>query len=394
MYLYETTIINPIESTIDGAYYNMVLNRPNPTDASADYKKYLTRTLMANSTIDRNLMNIRNYCELSMETLYTNNFRKMYLFDPKRDIKDVYITLKNMKDLNIIGMFDFCTSSISLENAQHLPLYILFGEDRYDSILEPITVPLTRIVEYFEEEDPDTILTRIEDKTIEEIRIEKINKHVESINARFNEMIGSLIEKNDVMWTNDRPTVSKMFDFDSCNHEHQFISLIHEHIIIIFGILAYTLSLSKLLEESTITCVPLQILTSKLETLKEWNHIGDGLACDIFIQNFINSINDRDYKLDNPVKYEKLDSFYDTYFNNMNIVKNIFTNAEDAVPTVVELWDRFCIFTSAFFIMYKSRAHLSSLNYNKILASNDLIKSFVPDYNLIITAQMLETQTL
>ena len=199
MYLYETTIINPIESTIDGAYYNMVLNRPNPTDASADYKKYLTRTLMANSTIDRNLMNIRNYCELSMETLYTNNFRKMYLFDPKRDIKDVYITLKNMKDLNIIGMFDFCTSSISLENAQHLPLYILFGEDRYDSILEPITVPLTRIVEYFEEEDPDTILTRIEDKTIEEIRIEKINKHVERINARFNEMIGSLIEKNDVM---------------------------------------------------------------------------------------------------------------------------------------------------------------------------------------------------
>ena len=130
MYQNEQTTLNArdIERRKAEAYINEYQNSAALTNspATADYKKYLTKSLINRGFLFNNLDNVERIYKASMEELFSNEFKNIFLYAKDRDIKNIYKDIENVKNMGPIGIFDLFSSLVTGINAKYLPTFESF----------------------------------------------------------------------------------------------------------------------------------------------------------------------------------------------------------------------------------------------------------------------------
>lgn len=408
--LYDTIIVNKKDNySKDVEYRNAVLNQSMPIGTS-DYENYFTRTLITHGTNDINLSNINTLYNTKIEELYNEKFKKIYLYNLKRNIKNIYNNIDDLHNMNIIGFFDFCSASLSLETAKRLPTFELFGEDKYNEILDKIDVDIYKpeiiVDETIDGEDPIVDGTSVIDdglKPIEQVFQEKIDILVTKINEKYNNLLIDLKNKNDILFANTLPVILKLFDLNADDRDKMLVLNIHKTIIDIFGLMAYSLSVSKLISTSFVECVPLLIIESKVNVLKNVSNIGELNDLDYFISLWGNYPYKNKNIIIDSTEISDLDDFYYQCYENLKLMKTIFDKNEivdetDSEESIVidrlQEWNDVSMYVSTFILQYKTRANISSLKYKQILDIDVLIKSFIKNYNYTINSDLLLNNTI
>lgn len=153
----KTTIFSRMEDRLKAeAYLNEYQNQASlkNSPATEEYKKYMTKSLINRGFLFKNYESIEALYKSSLQELFTNEFKNVFLYDINRDIKDIYSSIENIKNMGPIGKYDFFSSILTSIGAKYLPTFDSFELD-------------------LNELDFDVSLSNIEKKEIIDLRIDK-----------------------------------------------------------------------------------------------------------------------------------------------------------------------------------------------------------------------------
>jgi hypothetical protein len=153
----KTTIFSRMEDRLKAeAYLNEYQNQASLKNAPAteEYKKYMTKSLINRGFLFKNYESIEALYKSSLQELFTNEFKNVFLYDINRDIKDIYSSIENVKNMGPIGKYDFFSSILTSIGAKYLPTF-----DSFELDLDKL--------------DFDVSLSNIEKKEIIDLRTDK-----------------------------------------------------------------------------------------------------------------------------------------------------------------------------------------------------------------------------
>ena len=114
------------------AYYNEYKNSNPVRYGEEDYKKYLTRLLIARGFFYYNSKRIEDLYKERVDTLYKEEFKKLFLYDTNRSIKDIYTDVDSVVKLNVVGYYDFMSSLLTPNTAKFFKLIEPFTSEDYN----------------------------------------------------------------------------------------------------------------------------------------------------------------------------------------------------------------------------------------------------------------------
>ncbi len=146
------------------AYYNEYKNSNPVRYGEEDYKKYLTRSLIARGFFYYNSKRIEDLYKERVDTLYKEEFKKLFLYDTNRSIKDIYTDVDSIVKLNVVGYYDFMSSLLTPNTAKFFKLIEPFTSDDYN-VLD--------LIEDGEDEDSKKIILaeKLDNYVMEELRL-------------------------------------------------------------------------------------------------------------------------------------------------------------------------------------------------------------------------------
>lgn len=149
------------EDTVNGAHGSIArtyleeyrhLGPLQDAPASHDFKTYMTTSLIRRGILFENSKNINELYRASLEELFSNQFKNIFLYDPKREITGIYTGIENVKNMGPVGTHDMFASLFGLIPAKYLPVFEPFDYDfKNDESID---------VEYTPEEKRIIILSR------------------------------------------------------------------------------------------------------------------------------------------------------------------------------------------------------------------------------------------
>ena len=112
------------------AYLNEYINSASlvETVASPEYRRYMTCLLIQRGILFQKADVLEFLKKATIEQLFTDKFKKLFLHDTKRVIKGAYPDVKSLREMNVIGNFDLLSSMITAVNAKLFPIYKGFAE--------------------------------------------------------------------------------------------------------------------------------------------------------------------------------------------------------------------------------------------------------------------------
>ena len=133
MYQNEYGIINPksIDTLRSQAYVNEYQNQAKLANSPAthDYKMWFTRSLLNRSTLFQNADSLDKLYRLSMEELFSEEFKNLVIFDLRRDISGLYTSIDEVRNLGPIGTYDFFASMVGAIGAKYIPTFTPLNYD-------------------------------------------------------------------------------------------------------------------------------------------------------------------------------------------------------------------------------------------------------------------------
>lgn len=143
MYENEYTRINDkMPST--SAYYNEFKNTNPVRYGEEDYKNYLTRSLIGRGFLFFNSKRIEDLYKERVDKLFKDEFRKLFLYDTERSLKDLYTDVDSIVKMNVIGYYDFMSSLLTPNTA------------KFFKLIEPFTSEDYNVLDLIEGEDDDS----------------------------------------------------------------------------------------------------------------------------------------------------------------------------------------------------------------------------------------------
>lgn len=146
------------------AYYNEYKNSNPVRYGEEDYKKYLTRSLIARGFFYYNSKRIEDLYKERVDTLYQEEFKKLFLYDTNRSIKDIYTDVDSIVKLNVVGYYDFMSSLLTPNTAKFFKLIEPFTSEDYN-VLD--------LIKDGEDEDSKKIILaeKLDNYVMEELRL-------------------------------------------------------------------------------------------------------------------------------------------------------------------------------------------------------------------------------
>ena len=146
------------------AYYNEYKNSNPVRYGEEDYKKYLTRLLIARGFFYYNSKRIEDLYKERVDTLYKEEFKKLFLYDTNRSIKDIYTDVDSVVKLNVVGYYDFMSSLLTPNTAKFFKLIEPFTSEDYN-VLD--------LIKDGEDEDSKKIILaeKLDNYVMEELRL-------------------------------------------------------------------------------------------------------------------------------------------------------------------------------------------------------------------------------
>ena len=146
------------------AYYNEYKNSNPVRYGEEDYKKYLTRLLIARGFFYYNSKRIEDLYKERVDTLYKEEFKKLFLYDTNRNIKDIYTDVDSVVKLNVVGYYDFMSSLLTPNTAKFFKLIEPFTSEDYN-VLD--------LIKDGEDEDSKKIILaeKLDNYVMEELRL-------------------------------------------------------------------------------------------------------------------------------------------------------------------------------------------------------------------------------
>ena len=126
------------EDTVNGAHGSIArtyleeyrhLGPLQDAPASHDFKTYMTTSLIRRGILFENSKNINELYRASLEELFSNQFKNIFLYDPKREITGIYTGIENVKIMGPVGTHDMFASLFGLIPAKYLPVFEPFDYD-------------------------------------------------------------------------------------------------------------------------------------------------------------------------------------------------------------------------------------------------------------------------
>ena len=153
MYVNEyTTIFGRLKDSLNAAaYVNEYQNQASldNTPATPDYRTYMTRSLISRGFLYQNSKNIEDLYKLSLEKLFNEEFKNMFLYDLQRNISGVYNSVSDIKKMGPIGIYDLFSHLVGGISAKYLPVIdpnisfteeelqnLYFADPTYEQIIE------------------------------------------------------------------------------------------------------------------------------------------------------------------------------------------------------------------------------------------------------------------
>jgi hypothetical protein len=127
---------NPPVYRPDNTPYQHMFENMNPIAGftSAEYTESMARAFVT-QVMDGNLKTIEDDYKESLDKLYTDEFKRIYLFNTKRDIKNIYTSAQVLHNMGITGSYDLFSALTTAETMRYFPLIESFNtEDIIDSI--------------------------------------------------------------------------------------------------------------------------------------------------------------------------------------------------------------------------------------------------------------------
>lgn len=297
--------------------------------------KNMSPTISCNNTLDYNLFFPRVYCQSlsgtvkdieflykdKLDLLYNDTFKKNYLYSPKRVInRDNYKTINDIKNMGIIGSFDFLQSFLGLnQNVLMFPLiqpYYITEDEFFEKIkIKEITEEIKQKILELKPNEYD--------KTDEEfidfyIKITKIKFFTEQLDRYYKNLLNLLIKDlkyylSFYNYTNiiDSFNLTKIGIFE----KNLIFSIIND-MVNISKLYIYTISIYEIIEKYPIVRPLLDndsnivFSTDSFQIVRDINTI------------FIKSIKNKDIKSFIPIKDLIQDNFiyYSETFKNTEFI--------------------------------------------------------------------------
>ena len=124
------TVGNYKNRALSEAYLNEYINSASliETVASPEYRRYMTCLLIQRGILFQKADVLEFLKKATLEQLFTDKFKHLFLYDTKRVIKGAYPDVKSLREMNVIGNFDLLSSMITAVNAKLFPIYKGFAE--------------------------------------------------------------------------------------------------------------------------------------------------------------------------------------------------------------------------------------------------------------------------
>ena len=110
-----------------GEYQNQAKLANSP--ATHDYRMWFTQSLLYRSTLFQNTDSLEKLYKLSMEELFSEEFKNLVIYDLKRDISGLYTSIDNVRNLGPIGTYDFFSSMVGSISAKYIPTFAPMNYD-------------------------------------------------------------------------------------------------------------------------------------------------------------------------------------------------------------------------------------------------------------------------
>jgi hypothetical protein len=118
------------ETTNDASklYISEYRNYGSLTDAPAtpDFKKYMATSLIKRGLLFQNSKRIEELYRASLNELFSDQFKNLFLYALDRDITDIYTDVMNIKNMGPIGVHDYFSSILGVIPAKFLPVFESF----------------------------------------------------------------------------------------------------------------------------------------------------------------------------------------------------------------------------------------------------------------------------
>lgn len=110
-----------------GEYQNQAKLANSP--ATHDYRMWFTQSLLYRSTLFQNTDSLEKLYKLSMNELFSEEFKNLVIYDLKRDISGLYTSIENVRNLGPIGTYDFFSSMVGSISAKYIPTFAPMNYD-------------------------------------------------------------------------------------------------------------------------------------------------------------------------------------------------------------------------------------------------------------------------
>ena len=110
-----------------GEYQNQSKLANSP--ATHDYRTWFTQSLLYRSTLFQNSDSLEKLYKLSMDELFSEEFKNLVIYDLKRDISGLYTSIDSVRNLGPIGTYDLFSSMVGSISAKYIPTFAPMNYD-------------------------------------------------------------------------------------------------------------------------------------------------------------------------------------------------------------------------------------------------------------------------
>ena len=110
-----------------GEYQNQAKLANSP--ATHDYRTWFTQSLLYRSTLFQNSDSLEKLYKLSMDELFSEEFKNLVIYDLKRDISGLYTSVDSVRNLGPIGTYDLFSSMVGSISAKYIPTFAPLNYD-------------------------------------------------------------------------------------------------------------------------------------------------------------------------------------------------------------------------------------------------------------------------
>ena len=110
-----------------GEYQNQAKLANSP--ATHDYRTWFTQSLLYRSTLFQNSDSLEKLYKLSMDELFSEEFKNLVIYDLKRDISGLYTSVDSVRNLGPIGTYDLFSSMVGSIGAKYIPTFAPLNYD-------------------------------------------------------------------------------------------------------------------------------------------------------------------------------------------------------------------------------------------------------------------------